>query len=147
MTYKTLKSVTTGLLTGDTLLPSDEDTLSGLVQYSLTTVATKADSLHLMTLNTNADILRLTHGDYLIRVPATPTLDTDIMDIDEELCFAVARFLASYVSREKGGIHVQAANRIILDYNSKAWEVQDQMELEALTEASTTCDTSTEWSV
>jgi len=131
MTYDTLKAITAGLLTGDNVLPKDDLVLQGLVQYALTTVATQADSLHLMTLSTTANVLRLAQGDYLIRMPATPTEGTDLIDIDEELTFAVARYLASYVSKEKGGIHVQAADRIIKDYNGKTYEITDQMQLEA----------------
>jgi len=131
MTYKTLKNITTGLLIGDNVLTSDADVLQGLVQYALTTTAMKADSLHLMTLSTTADVLRLAQGDYLIRMPVAPTLDADLLDIDEELSFAVARFLASYVSKTKGGIHVNAANRIILDYNAKTYEITEAMRVTA----------------
>lgn len=131
MTYGMFKSMTTGLLIGDNVLPADADVLQSLVSYALTTVATKADSLHLMTLSTTANVLRLAQGDYLIRMPELPTVDADIMDIDEELVFAVARYLASYLSREKGGIHVNAATRIILDYNAKTYEIVEQMQLEA----------------
>jgi len=150
MTYSMLKNITTGLLTGDNVLPSDSDVLSGLLQYALTTVAMQADSLHLMTLSTTADVLRLAQGDYLIRTPATPILDTDLVDIDEELMFAVARYLASYISKEKGGIHVQAADRIIKDYNAKTWEILEQMQLEAAAaDVEDVCYTasSTEWTL
>ena len=131
MTYKTFKSITTGLLIGDNVLPEDDEVLQGLVQYALTTVATKAESLHLMTLSTTANVLRLSQGNYLIRIPETPEWEEDLMDIDEELTFAVARFVASYISKEKGGIHVQAANRIILDFNAKTYEIIDQFTEEA----------------
>ena len=134
MTYGMLKSLTAGLLTGDNVLPTDPDVMQSLVGYSLTTVATQADSLHLMTLSTTANVLRLAQGDYLIRVPLVPEDDVDVMDIDEELAPAVARYIASYLSRDKGGIHVNAAKRIILDYNSKTYEIIDQMELEAIEE-------------
>ena len=132
MTYKMLRNVTTGLLTGDNTLPIDEEVLQGLVRYAMTTVATRADSLHLMTLSTTENILRISQGDYLIRMPIVPEFDEDILDIDEELAFAVARLLASYVSATKGGIHVDAANRIILDFNSKTWEIFEQMVLESV---------------
>ena len=55
MTYGLFKAITTGLLTGDIVLPQNPDVLKGLMQYALTTVATQADSLHLMTLSTAAD--------------------------------------------------------------------------------------------
>ena len=146
MTYAVLKFVTQGLLTGDNKIPNDEDVLLGLVGYALTTVATTADSLHLMTLSTDGDILRLAQGDYLIRRPVAPVLPTDELDIDEELGFAVARLVAGMLSKEKGGIHNQAATRIILDYNSKVFEIIEQMQQEAianeiLTECTVTCDT------
>ncbi len=131
MTYTMLKNLTTGLLTGDNVLPSDEEVMLGLLQYALTTTAMKADSLHLMTLSTTANVLRLAQGDYLIRNPELPVDDEDEIDIDDELIFAVSRFIASYLSREKGGIHVQAADRIILDYNAKTYEITEQMQLEA----------------
>ena len=123
MTYAEFKSLTSGLLTGDNVLPQDADVLKGLVQYALTTVATQAESLHLMTLSTTTDILRLGAGDYLIRTPEVPTNDNDVIDIDEELVFAVSRYLASYVSKGKGGIHVNAADRIIKDYNAKTYGI------------------------
>jgi len=119
--------MTSGLLLGDNVLPQDAVTLKGLVQYALTTVATQADSLHLMTLNTDEDILRLAPGDYLIRRPIAPEDDVDPIDIDEELTFAVSRYLASYVSKDKGGIHVNAADRIIKDYNSKTYELTGEI--------------------
>lgn len=164
MTYSTMKSLTAGLLTGDNVLPEDEVVLLGLLQYALTTVATQADSLHLMTLSTTANVLRLAQGDYLIRMPEAPIIVTDavdaldvtgmtdeeaaaalaiataadvlatnnqLIDIDEELTFAVSRYVASYISRDKGGIHVQAADRVIKDYNAKTYEITDQMQLEA----------------
>ena len=128
MTYGMLKSITTGLLTGDNVLPADATVLQGMVQYALNTVAMQAESFHLMTLTTTSPILRMASGDYLIRTPIAPDLDGDILDIDEELSFAVARYLASYFSREKGGIHVQAATRIILDYNAKTYAIIDKLE-------------------
>ena len=131
MTYAMLKNLTAGLLTGDNVLPANEEVLLGLLQYALTTTAMKADSLHLMTLSTTANVLRLAQGDYLIRTPELPVDDEDPIDIDDELVFAVARYIASYVSKTKGGIHVQAAERVILDYNAKTYEINEQMQLEA----------------
>jgi len=150
MTFETLKFITSGLLTGDTVLPKSDDVVIGLLQYALTTVAMKADSLHLMTLSTTANVLRLGQGDYLIRMPEVPEDDVDLIDIDEELTFAVARIMASYISATKGGIHVDAANRIILDYNAKTYEILRQMQLEALEDGvADPCYTAptTEWSL
>ena len=134
MTYQILQNVTAGLLTGDNRLPNEEEIVLALLSYAITTVATKADSLHLMTLSTDVDVLRLAQGDYLIRRPNLPELLTDELDIDDELGFAVARLIASMVSKDKGGIHVQAADRIILDYNAKVYEIIHQMQTEILDE-------------
>ena len=126
MTYDELKNITSGLLIGDVALPQDEDVLRGLVKYALTTVATQANSMRLMTLDETRPILRLAGGDYYIRVPDTPEDGVDLVDIDDELVFAVARYIASYISKGKGGIHVNAADRIIKDYNAKVYEITDE---------------------
>ena len=149
MTYEMFKNLTAGLLTGDNVLPDEPKVLLGLLQYALTTVAMQADSLHLMTLSTAGDVLRLGHGDYLVRMPRLPEDDVDHLDIDEELVPAVARYMASYISDKKGGIHVQAADRIIKDYNAKTWSILEEQELEAAHEdIDDVCYTppSTEWS-
>ncbi len=155
MTYQFLRNITSGLLIGDTKLP-DNEVLAGLVAYALTTVATTADSLHLMTLSTEADVLRLAQGDYLIRRPVPPVFLEDTIDMDEELCFAVARLIAGMLSKEKGGMHTSIAQRIILDYNAKVYEITEQMQQEAAYEGlpsdgSVTfpcaSDSSTEWSL
>jgi len=132
LTYEGFKFLVGGLLPGDNVLPSSDDVILPLLNYALTTTATKADSLHLMTLSTAVPSLRLAQGDYLIRTPELPEDDVDVIDIDEELIFAVARYMASYISKDKGGIHVQAADRIILDYNCKVYEIIEQMQLEAI---------------
>lgn len=119
------------MLVGDNVIPQEEDVLLALVETALLTTANKADSLHLMTLSTTADVLRLAQGDYLIRMPVAPEFDEDLLDIDEELAPVVARYVASYISSKKGGIHIQAAERMILDYNAKTWEIFEQMEVEA----------------
>ena len=137
MTFWTLKNITRGLLTGDNVLPNDDNVVKGLVSYALITVATKADSMHLMTLDSSLNILRAGRGDYFIRVPATPVLDDEELDIDRELTFAVARYLASYISKEKGGIHVNAADRIILDFNSGISALMESVSFDAVSDACT----------
>ena len=132
MTYEMLLNVTKGYLTGDNALPSDEDVVLQLLNSALTTVATRAESMHLMTLSTTDDVLRAGSGDYLIRKPLLPEDMEDEVDIDEELTFAVARLMASYISREKGGIHAKEAGRVILDYNGSVYELIEKMRLEAI---------------
>jgi len=129
MQYKRLLALTKGLLTGDVTLPTDQDVLEGLLSYAFYMVATKAQSLHLMTLYRKNPILRLSEGDFLMRVPNLPEKEIDDLDIDEELCYPLARYLASFVSKDKGGIHVNEAIRLINDYNGKVYEIMDTITL------------------
>ena len=129
MTFKFLKDVTTGLLTGDNVLPKQDDVVIGLLGYAYNQIATRAEALHLLTLSNTADILRLAPGDYYTRTPELPEKDTDILDIDDKLVYVAARFIASYVSKSKGEIHLREAKRLILDYNSKVYEILETMEL------------------
>jgi len=127
MTYGQLKSITTGILIGDNVLPKDEDVMLGLVGMALMAVANRAESLHLMTLDTTDNVLRMANGDYYIRIPNTPEDEVDIMDMEDELLYAVSRYLASYLSKSKGGIHVNEATRIILNFNAKTYDILDTM--------------------
>jgi len=123
MTYKTFKNVVKGLLTGDNVLPNDEEVILGLLEYAYTTVATKADSLRLLSVGSATDVLRLAQEGYLVRFPELPVMDDDELDLDKELCYPVARFVASFLSKEKAAVHVAAAEREIKDYNAKVWEM------------------------
>ena len=123
MTYDRLKSTTNALLTGDNALLSNEDGLLGLLEMAYNDVAAHTDALHLLTLNRDGDILRIAQGEYVVRSPELPVDGGDELDIDNELCFAVARLLASYVSEKKGNIHFAEAKRIMRNYNSKVFEI------------------------
>jgi len=134
MTYQKLKYTVQGLLVGDTVAPDDNDVYLALLDMAYSEVATRAEALHLFTLNKNEDILRLAAGKYVIRLPKLPENLTDILDIDHELCFPVARIISSYISKEKGGIHKNAANRLILDYNAKVFEILETMSKDETTD-------------
>ncbi len=123
MTFKRLKATTNGLLTGDNILTEDSDALLGLLEMAYNDVIAHADALHLMTLNRAGDIFRLAQGKYVVRTPELPMDDDSELDIDNELCFPVARFLASYMSDKKSAIHFDEAKRLIRNYNSKIFEI------------------------
>lgn len=123
MTYSRLKSLTRALLIGDNALPRDADEVLGLLEYAYHMVSNKAEALHLLTMNQNEDINRRAVGNWLSRTPALPINDDDELDIDKELVFAVARFIASFVSKNKPAIHEAEAIKIINDYNSKVHDV------------------------
>ena len=123
MTYGRLKSLTKALLIGDNTLPKDADELLGLLEYAYHMVSNKAEALHLLTMNQNDDINRRAIGDWLSRTPELPASDNDELDIDNELGFAVARYIASFVSKNKPAVHEAEAMKVIDDYNSKVHDV------------------------
>ena len=128
MTYKTFKNVLRGMLTGDNVIPTDEDVMLALLEYGFTTVATKADSLRLMSAGTATEVLRLSQDGQLIRFPRLPAMDEDELDIDKELCYPTAHYIAANLSKEKAAMHISAADREISDYNAKVWEMMDTIQ-------------------
>jgi len=120
MTYENLKSLVKALLTGDNVLPTDQDQVLMMLSYAFDKVANEADALKLFTINTDGEkIIRNGPGRTFLRKPKLPTSDSDELDIDDEIGFPVARYMASFLSREKGGIHVREAQALIRAYNQK----------------------------
>jgi len=130
MTYGQLKSLCEALLTGDNILPDDDDQVKSLLSYAYNKVATEADALKLFTASKDNAILRQGPGRTFIRVPDLPKDDNDELDVDSELGFPTARYICSFISREKGGIHVMEAQTLIRHYNAKV-----QAYLESLDQA------------
>lgn len=127
MTFKRFKSLVTGLLVGDNILPDDPDAILALFEMAVSDISSQACSLHLMTLDRNNEISRMGVGDYLVRKPELPVKDDDVLDIDEELCFPLARLLAGYLSNKKTPYHQSEANRLIKVYNSQVNEVLESI--------------------
>lgn len=128
MTYGNLKSLVSGLLIGDNVLPKDEVVIKQLLEYAFSMVSDSAEALHLLTLNKNEpDIQRFAHGEYLMRKPELPESDNDELDIDHELCFALGRYIASMISKEKIAIHKQFGDDIILKYNGKVYQILETL--------------------
>lgn len=119
MTYKNLKSLSSALLTGDYVLTQDPEEMLMLVNYGFLKIATEADALKLFTFNRDEHILREGQGKMFVRMPEMPDQDSDILDLDEELCFPLARFIASFTSKQEGAYHASEAKSLIRDYNSK----------------------------
>lgn len=121
MTLGFLKNLTKGLLIGDNILPNDNNIVIPLLAYSYNMVSNNADALHLLTLDRNDDLLRTGSGEYFIRVPDLPKSDDDELDIDDELVFAVAEYLASKICKEDSDKtrHENDAEKIIRRYNEK----------------------------
>lgn len=127
MTYGSLKNLVTGLLIGDNVIPKDDAVFKSLLAYAYSMIADKAEALHLLTLNKKDNINRFATGEFLMRNPELPTEDSSELDIDEELCFAVARYIASMLSKEKTAMHQQYGDDIILKYNGKVYQILENL--------------------
>lgn len=129
MTYGRLMATVSGLLTGDIEYPENEDQRFGLLEMAFGEVATHAEAMHLMTLNRDNEITRLGAGAFVVRTPNMPDDESSEIDIDEELCPALARILASYVSEKKGPMHYQLGRNVITAYNAKVYELLESVGL------------------
>lgn len=122
MTYADLKTLTKALLTSDFPLPDTEAATKALLSMAYNYLVDKCQVLNLQTKDKSETIQRLGRGDFLVRKPDLPKSDKDELDIDEELCYAVASLLASYLSDKKVAIHQARADEIIRSYNAKVDE-------------------------
>lgn len=130
MTYGQLKSLTSGLLIGDNNLPKDDAIIKSLLSYAFNMISNKAEALRLMTMNSTEDIIRLGPGEYLVRTPKIPESDSEELDIDHELGFVAARYIASMISKEKIAIHQQYGDDEILKYNGKVYQILEKIKIE-----------------
>lgn len=127
MKYGELKNLTTGLLMNDNVLPKDDNVTKSLLGYAFSMISDKAEALHLLTLNKSQDINRLATGEYLLRNPELPENDDSELDIDHELCYAAARYIAAMISKEKTAIHQQYGDDIIIKYNGKVYQILESI--------------------
>jgi hypothetical protein len=129
MTYAELKTLTSALLSGDTNVPVDEKFLQ-LVKYGFSKIADEADALKLITAkDSNERIIRNGPGNSYVRMPRTPENQEDELDLDEELCYALAEYIASFISNtNKVSLHIQNAQEIIRKYNQKVQAYFEELE-------------------
>jgi hypothetical protein len=132
MTYGRLKDLVSGLLTGDFQLNVSDGEMLGLLEYAYIMLADNADVLRLFSLSKD-NVHRIGISDFNIRQPKLPDREDEELDIDNELCPAVARYIASFLSKTKAQWHEQKALEIINNYNAKVLayierEKQEQVE-------------------
>lgn len=130
MTYRALKYVATGLLTGDNKLPKEEDVLKALLGMALNYISNKCTVLNLMTLDKSGSIYRIGTGKHMQRRPDMPESDDSELDIDEDLGYVAASLMASYVSEAKVSLHQTRADTAIRDYNAKVIEILESIRVE-----------------
>jgi len=121
MTWRELQTLTETLLIGDHTLVKDPLKRLALLDYAFHEVANKAMTMRLLTENVDEHIIRQAKAGFFIREAVLPENDDEILDIDKGLSFAVARFIASFVSKDPNNIakHKQEAMNIIVGYNAK----------------------------
>lgn len=136
MTYNKLLALTNALLVGDIALTEDELEREVLLEYGLEILSDEVNALKLLTASLSDRIVRQGPGDTFVRKPRLPTTLDDEIDIDDTLCFPLARLMASFAcSKDREQQHLQAANKLILNYNSK---VDRFLDTEALALATAT---------
>jgi hypothetical protein len=129
MTYKEFKTLTKALLIGDVNLTSDDAEIMMLLEYAFQRIADEADALKLLTEpNPDEQIIRNGPGLLYIRMPKLPEFEDDELDLDNELCFAAARFVCSFVSKDKISLHITEASNIIRSYNQKVQSFLESLE-------------------
>jgi len=133
MTYGQLKSLVRALLIGDNMLTQNDDEIKMLLDYAYERIANEADALKLFTLNENEQpIIRMGPGNIWVRKPALPETDDDELDVDHELAFAVARYICSFVTRERQQLHLMEAKNIINSYNHKVEQFYESIDQDGL---------------
>lgn len=127
MTLGLLKNIVKGLMLGDNNPPNDNGVFLGLLAYAFNMIGNKTESFHLLTLNRKQELLRMASGDYFMRVPELPILDTDELDIDNELGFVAARYICSMISKDKPQVHIAMADELVRDYNAKVYQIMEEI--------------------
>ena len=121
MIFKRTLILAQALLTNGLVMPDDEEERLVLLEYALQEVANKATTLRLVSLNVDNRIVKPSGVEgVFMRSPALPRNVEEEIDIDEPLAFAVARYLAAFVSEDPkiAEYHVNKAIDIINQYNT-----------------------------
>jgi hypothetical protein len=122
MKWNKLQVLVEALLAGDTVFVNDHHKRLALLDYALNEVANKAHSQRLLTEDIDGNhIVRLAFDDAYIREATLPENDEEVIDLDRGLCFAVARYIASFLSKHPSNVakHERAAEELVMLYNGK----------------------------
>lgn len=128
MTFLESKKLLTTLLFGDIKIP-ENDLLFSLYDQAFNYIANECIPLKLLTKTNDFSTLRTVDiGDGVIRYirkPRLPKQDGDVLDIDNELCFALTNLVASYLSKAKAGDLYAQALEMISKYNWKLFNTRE----------------------
>ena len=119
MTYEGLQNILKVMLSGDKTIPKDNTLLLAMLEMAYIEIASKCTALKLLTSNPADRIIREGFSGTYVRMPSLPENPTDELDIDMELVPAVARIIASYITKDNIKTHIALADEIIRLYESK----------------------------
>jgi len=125
MTWGRLQALAEALLAGDHTLTTNPEGRIALLQYAIEEIADRADVLYLETDDVTVDRVRKSYNQFIIRRPDLPSDDSDTIELDVSLCFAAARLIASYISKEKYNVHRDFAIELIQLWNQKVMSLRD----------------------
>lgn len=118
------------LLIGDNQIPQEDEQLLAGLEMAYIQLSGQATALKLLTTDHASEIIRQGPGGTYVRMPQLPNKDSDHLDIDKELAPAVARLMASYISKEKSAEHINEAGKIVRMYESKVRVYIEEQESE-----------------
>jgi len=119
MTLANLRVTIETLLIGDNELPAEQEKLIALLEMGYIEIASRVTALKLLTANNSSEVIRGGPSGSYVRMPVLPTEGNDELDIDRELCPALARIIAGYVSRDRAGHHQAEAQKVLVNYETK----------------------------
>lgn len=130
MTLAELKIHTSSLLKAKReIIISEDEVLISLANEIILNIANRYLIVILMTKNINDEILRDIGKDsdgeqWYMKIPATITTVNDILDLDDELLFAVSNYLAAAMASEvKNTMYYERkAGRIVKNYSFKLYK-------------------------
>ena len=134
MTYGELLSLCQVFLGGDYSLPKDDDKKLIALKSAYYFAADHCTALKLLTGNKDTAIIRMGPGNSYVRMPNLPRDVTDKLDIDSELCPAIARVIAHYVAKDINmkEYHKNEALELFRRYEAKVTECMEDMNNEGL---------------
>lgn len=127
MTYDELKTHIDTLLKSrrDVKLPNSDAEIIPLVEESMLNIANRYKVLKLLTQSENFKVLRALGDGWYIKNPKTPKVG-DKLDMDSELCMAVANFTAASLSANEHNRNIwnKKARRMVKDYAFKIYKTE-----------------------
>ena len=134
MTFIEFKTLVKVLLIGDTKLPTSDTDILALVDMDSYRIAMEAEVLGLMTQTVDNTIVRKSgKAEWFIRKPILPHSDTSAIDLDTELVYALANYVAGDLSKQRSAYLHTEATRMVTAYNTKVYDVLYDLEFDPKT--------------